>query len=77
MSKKREPLAIVINYFTVTEIGEVNAALNIIKEIVRSRQPQPVRGERSSHKRKAGMPRRKPADVELPFDARAVGSAAQ
>jgi len=71
MSKKREPLAVVINYFTTTEVDVANHALTVVKEIVRSRQPQPVRGERN-HRKKPAAARRGPADRPLPLEGNAA-----
>lgn len=67
MSTKRDPLAIVINYFTTAALGDAAQALTVVKEIVRSRQP--VTASVSAAKRKPGLPHRKrPTPTPLPLD---------
>lgn len=62
MSKKRDPLAVIINYFTTTDLVQANQAVTIIKEIVRSRQPVAAPRKSAPHRKRAGLPTQLPLD---------------
>jgi hypothetical protein len=40
VSKKRDPLVAVIQYFNTVELPAAHQALTVVREIVRSRQPR-------------------------------------
>jgi hypothetical protein len=40
MSKKRDPLVAVIQYFNTVDLVAAGTALTVVREIVRSRQPR-------------------------------------
>jgi hypothetical protein len=40
MSKKRDPLAVVIHYFNTVDLAVAEQGVTMVREIVKSRQPQ-------------------------------------
>jgi hypothetical protein len=40
MSKKRDPLVAVIQYFTTTDLVAARQAITVVREIVRNREPR-------------------------------------
>jgi hypothetical protein len=66
MSKKRDPLSVIIHYFNTIDLPAAEQASVIVREIVRSRQPQ-----RAAVKRKpaaAKQPPRREVEPPLPLN---------